>query len=341
MKIATELLSKQELKELAIDLNVSVDKITQSPFDNEILLVNNSIGYRVIERNDIKDKILEWFESQGSPEYFLAEILGKREANQVVDELGVDLIVSVDKFVEDSNRKILEDWNEEKEELIKLNKEEWEDLKQGEYKEYTFSDFISDEYDLLESDLNNPKKLWEKELVFIPAEYDFEYSDNIIKQYGINDEVVYKYIYKHFANDKSILSDYSEKHIINDKLIYKKDAEYIKEKDLELEKKVTKKLSQVIEEAIEKPEYWNGSDEMICETSPFGYDIKIEMINEEDTKDGIRVTAYGLKEDTAEDRTEGVYLIDTDNELVVFTLTEKEIKKMINNSKTQSNNLKK
>jgi hypothetical protein len=314
------ILTTTEKQELAKKLGVKKSDIQESPFEENILLVENSKGYAVVNKADIgkdfKDKIINTY----GLEYFIDAALTTEQKNKMLDDLGANIISNTESFITDNEFHILD------------NMEEFNNEEGPTYTE--ISTYIYDQEPVLKpGDLQNAEALWDAEILFIPPYYNDEFKKNIVEKYGLNADKITSYIYKNFISAVDMLSDYSESISLGDKMIYRRDVEYVNEAELELETKISNDMLPVIEEAVSEGDYWHGYEHSIDETSPHGYDINIYFTNEEDMKDGVTIVAYGLKVDTSEDAKPGVYLVDTENTIHSFVLTEEEIKKLISSNK--------
>jgi len=314
------ILSSVEKQELAKKLGVKKSDILESPFEDNILLIENSKGYAVVNKADIgknfKDKIVNTY----GFEYFIDTALTMEQKNKMLDELGSDIIQNTESFITDNEFIILDNMEE-------CNHEEGTNYTE-------ISEYIAEQESVLKpEDLQNPKALWEAEVLFIPAYYNDEFKKNIIERYGLNEDNIISYIYKNIISANEMLSDYSESISLGDKMLYRRDVEYINEKEIALEKQISEDMLPVIEEAIDEGDYWHGYEHSIEDTSPNGYDINIYLNNEENLKDGVTIVAYGLKVDTSEDAKPGIYLVDTENILHSFVLSEEDAKKLITTAK--------
>jgi len=313
------ILTSIEKQDLAKKLGVKKSDIQESPFEDNILLVENTKGYAVVNKADIgknfKDKIVNTY----GLEYFIDSALTIDQKNKMLNDLGVDIISNTETFIEDNRLHILDNMQE-------FNNEEGP----------TYTDISTYVYDqepvLIPGDLKNAQALWDAEILFIPPYYNDEFKKNIVERYGLNPDKITSYIYKNFISAIDMLSDYSESISLGDKMIYRRDVEYVNEVELALEKEITSDMLPILETATEEGDFWHGYDHSIEETSPNGYDINIYLKNDEDMTDGVSIVAYGLKVDTSEDAKPGVFLVDTENILHSFTLTEEEVKKLITTS---------
>lgn len=220
-KEGLDLLNVEDLLEISTKFNVNIKNIKQSINNSDVIVIKNK-GYRVLENDKKEEYLLYYIKALGSINYFFNEILKKKDTNKIISKLKSNIILDKEKFIKFSNDKIIENFNEEKKENINLNFEEFLLIKNIEKEK-----------------LNDIKYLWNQEFLYIPCEYGKEFEDNIIKNFGINENLVYKEIIENYIQEDFLLSDYNKSISINDKTLYEVDIFY---PDIKKDKKINNDL---------------------------------------------------------------------------------------------------
>ena len=205
-KHGLESLSDLQLLEFATKLcNSYPSAIKQNEDEEDYLTVYNNT-YKVIKKEDIRERMIEWTEGIGSFEYLLPIDGFPISFSDILSTLKSNIILNKSLFVKHSREHILDLYNEEH------------------LKYSSFENFVKLYYGLEIEDLQSIEKLWDAEILALPL-FD-DQSEFLINAeiYGVDTDAINCEIVNNLE-DYDVLGDYGKegKYDLGDIVIFKKD----------------------------------------------------------------------------------------------------------------------